>query len=89
MAIADVSNSDRITRIHVESLLASKGIDCRIEGSVIDLVSVPKENVEAATRLLRDRREERGYAIGFGKNDNQKEAEGTTTQIQSRPSRRS
>jgi hypothetical protein len=64
--VADVMGYDRITHIHVGNLLASKDIECNIEGSMIDGISVPKEKAEAAIQLLREDAPKRGYWINFG-----------------------
>jgi len=57
---------DRITHIHVGNLLASKEIECSIQGSMIYRISVPKQKAEAAIQLLREDARKRGYWINFG-----------------------
>ena len=56
--VADIFGCDRITNIHVGNLLAAKGIECEIQGSILYGVSVPKDEAELATRLLRQERRE-------------------------------
>jgi hypothetical protein len=64
--VADVMGYDRITHIHVGNLLASKDIECNIEGSMIYGISVPKQKAETAIRILREDAGKRGYWINFG-----------------------
>jgi hypothetical protein len=72
--VGTISLTDPITGTHVFNLLASKGIECRIEGSSMTLsVTVPRWDAEAATRLLREDAKKRGWAdcIRVGDDDNQ------------------
>ncbi len=66
--VADLARGDRITHIHVGNLLASKGIDCRIEYGV---VFVPRQNAETALGLLHEDAKKRGYWIAFSEKDRQ------------------
>ena len=71
-SVAAIASIDRITQIHVRNLLASKGIDSIMEGSIVWGVSVPKPDADAAAKLLRDDAKKRGYWIGFDNGDVQK-----------------
>ena len=83
--IADVMGCDRITHTHVYNLLAAKESECRIEGSIIYGVSVPKQHAEAAIRLLREDVNKRGYFISFGEKDNPKGIKATPKKIKCLP----
>ncbi|MHB8972639.1 MAG: hypothetical protein ACYC3X_22000 [Pirellulaceae bacterium] len=64
--VAAISNIDEIAHIHITNLLASKGIDCRIDGSVIDTITVPTLSVvEKARAILRQDVREGGYYMIF------------------------
>jgi hypothetical protein len=67
--VANIGANDAITRMHIASLLQSKGIDCAMEGSVVYGVEVPKQHADAATRLLCDDAKKRGYWIECGEED--------------------
>ncbi len=63
--IADVVGCDRLTNIHVPNLLASKGIDCVLQGSIFYGVWVPKQHAATAIQVLREDAQKRDYAIWF------------------------
>ncbi len=75
--IADTMGCDRITHTHVYNLLASKEIECRIEGSILYGVSVPKQQAEEAIRILREDVKKRGYWMKLSVDDHPKVAEPT------------
>ncbi len=79
--VADVMGYDRITHIHVGNLLASKDIECNIEGSMLYGISVPKQKAETAIQLLREDTKKRGYWITFGRTEKQEYAKITPKKL--------
>ena len=67
--IADVVGCDRLTNIHVPNLLASKGIECVLQGSILYGVWVPKQHAETAIQLLREDAQKRDYCDRFDAKD--------------------
>jgi hypothetical protein len=63
--VAGISGNDQITNVHIPNLLASKRIECMLEGSMVNGVSVPKQHVAETKRLLLADAKKRGYSINF------------------------
>src|SRR5690348_10773276 len=79
--VAGISASDRISIIHVNNLLSSKGIDHIIEGSVVYGISVHPPYARQVERLLRKDAKKHGYHILFGKDDYLEAKKGRVRQI--------
>lgn len=68
-AIAGISGTDSITRIHITNLLLSHDIESVSVGSIVYDVAVPSEKAEQAAKLLRTDAQKHDYSIVFGSND--------------------
>ncbi len=75
--IADIWGTDRISEVHLYNLLASKEIECEIQGSILYGVSVPKQKAEEAIRVLREDVKKRAYWLRLSVEDHPKVAERT------------
>src|SRR5690348_7317887 len=67
VGIASIGGIDRITEIHIASLLGTRGITPVIEGSVLYGVIVPAADAKRATAILRADARKRRYWIIIGK----------------------
>jgi hypothetical protein len=62
-SVAVVGCNDRITQIHVSSLLKSHGIECSMEGSIVWGVSVPTKDADRSIEILKQDLVTRHYWI--------------------------
>jgi hypothetical protein len=65
VSIATLGGLDRLSQIHVESLLASHNIPACVWGEIFGDVSVPKADAKRAEKILREDAIHRHYGIVF------------------------